>query len=512
MDLQKRTFLAMALSIFIILAYSSFVSKVYHVENKQVTKQNPVNKQTILPLESPPAPIVASTERQEKPKLLPSLVFETEKVRYEFASVGAVLLSAEFKDYQYRSPSFVLLADTQFSSLEFKPQVKTSAVVFTYKDQEKEITKEYSFTEPGYFVQLDIEYRNLIHSATNSYYNLNSEISPLAKNFDERLKEVALLLNSGNLLRNNMLRFKTGSIQELGKEVKWVGWRDKYFAYILQPLSSPAVSVQLNKSAKNTEEITVAFASQTLGPGQVRQDRFNFYCGPQIEDLLLRPGVGFEQIRNFGTFDVVTKLLLKGLTSLNRLVHNWGLAIIILTVGIYLCLYPLTLKQMQSMRKMQLHQPEIESLRQQYKDNPKKMNEEIMTLYKKHNMNPLGGCLPMILQIPVFFALFQALSRGIEVKGSHFLWVKDLSEPDRLFTVAGKDVNLLPILMTIAMFFQQKMSMSNVTGTQSEQQKMMLWMMPVVFAVIFYNMASGLVLYWFVNSLLMMITQWKVSK
>jgi YidC/Oxa1 family membrane protein insertase len=170
------------------------------------------------------------------------------------------------------------------------------------------------------------------------------------------------------------------------------------------------------------------------------------------------------------------------------------------------------------MKEMQILQPKIEALRKELKDNPQKLNKEIMELYKEHKVNPLGGCLPLLLQMPIFFALYQALIRSVALRGAHFLWIKDLSSPDKAFVLKnsipflGNQVNILPILMAIGMYVQQKISMAKTTGDAAQQQKMMTIIMPVMFGVIFYQMPSGLVLYWFVNSLLMLSYQFRINR
>ena len=164
---------------------------------------------------------------------------------------------------------------------------------------------------------------------------------------------------------------------------------------------------------------------------------------------------------------------------------------------------------MRSAKGMQHLQPKIEELRRVYKDNPQRLNKEILELYRKNKINPLGGCLPLILQIPVFFSLYQALMRSIELKGANFLWIKDLSQPDRL--VASPEINILPILMAITMFLQQKLTMPATSGTSGEQQRFMSFVLPVMFGFIFYKIPSGLVLYWFVNSLLMFVYQMRIK-
>ncbi|MDD2680043.1 MAG: YidC/Oxa1 family membrane protein insertase, partial [Candidatus Omnitrophica bacterium] len=158
------------------------------------------------------------------------------------------------------------------------------------------------------------------------------------------------------------------------------------------------------------------------------------------------------------------------------------------------------------------------ALRKQYKDNPQKMNKEIMELYRTHKVNPFGGCLPLILQMPIFFALYNALMRSVALKGAKFLWIKDLSEPDKLFIlpvslpVLSNEFNILPLIMAIGMFFQQKISSAAASGPSAEQQKIMLIVMPVMFGLIFYRMPSGLVLYWLVNSLLMLGFQLQMNR
>jgi YidC/Oxa1 family membrane protein insertase len=173
---------------------------------------------------------------------------------------------------------------------------------------------------------------------------------------------------------------------------------------------------------------------------------------------------------------------------------------------------------MRSMKEMQVLQPKIEELRKVYKDNPQKLNKEILELYREHKVNPFGGCLPLILQMPIFFALYQVLMRSVFLKGAHFLWIKDLSEPDRLFILSanlpilGNEINILPIIMTIGMFIQQKISMVATSPEAAEQQKIMLIILPLMFGFIFYKMPSGLVLYWFINSTLMLLYQFKIRR
>ena len=182
----------------------------------------------------------------------------------------------------------------------------------------------------------------------------------------------------------------------------------------------------------------------------------------------------------------------------------------------------MTFKSMHSMKKMQSLQPKINQIREQHKNNPQKLNKELMELYKEHKINPLGGCLPLFLQMPIFIALYQVLWRSVSFKGADFLWIKDLSEPDRLiypmpFTlpILGNEFNILPVLMMIVMFFQQKLSMKNTVvmdPSQAAQQKMMMYFFPVFLGYIFYKFSSGLTLYFTIFYILSTFTQFKMAK
>jgi YidC/Oxa1 family membrane protein insertase len=204
-----------------------------------------------------------------------------------------------------------------------------------------------------------------------------------------------------------------------------------------------------------------------------------------------------------------------------NLTHSWGISVILLAVFLNILLFPLTLKSFKSMQKMQALHPQMEKLKAQNKDNPQRLNKEMMELYRKHKINPFGGCLPLLLQMPIFFALYQALIKSIELRGSGFLWIKDLSMPDAVkipvaLPILGNSINILPILMIIATIIQQNLSTKSmgtaVTEEQKQQQRMMMFMMPVMFGLIFYNMPSGLVLYWLVNTVLTVLEQFVIFK
>jgi YidC/Oxa1 family membrane protein insertase len=261
-----------------------------------------------------------------------------------------------------------------------------------------------------------------------------------------------------------------------------------------------------------------------LDPGAAKTFDFTIYIGPQDLNLLRKLDGNISKIMAFSGhafLDFIEKFIYNILLLMNKVIPNWGLCIILISLLIYGATYPLTLKSTLSMRKMQELQPKMAELREKYKNNPQKLNAEVVQLYKIHNVNPLSGCLPVLLQMPVFISLYQVLWRTHNFQGAKFLWIKDLSEPDRLVVLSsglpfiGHEINILPVLMAIVMFFQQKISAKNmvvVDPAQEMQQKMMMFMMPVFIGGIFYHFASGLTLYFTIFYLLSTLTQYKMSK
>ncbi len=200
------------------------------------------------------------------------------------------------------------------------------------------------------------------------------------------------------------------------------------------------------------------------------------------------------------------------LKAINGMVGNYGIAIIIVTILMRALIFPLTLKQEQSMKKMRDSQPEIDKIKEKYKDNPQKMNEEVMKFYKDNNINPMGGCLPILIQMPIFVALYYAFSGSAIPNDATFLWF-NLKKPDELFKIGSFAVNLLPILNTGVTYIQQKI-MSDATKGQETNNTMqsMLYTMPIMMLVLFYNMPSGVTLYYLVSGILSVIQQHIILK
>jgi YidC/Oxa1 family membrane protein insertase len=264
-------------------------------------------------------------------------------------------------------------------------------------------------------------------------------------------------------------------------DVKWAGEEEKYFLLAVKDTGFP---VMVEKIGNHT--VVKAFI-----------DSGTFFGGPkEIKQL---ETIGLDKAINFGIFGFLAKPLLKFFLFLHHFIPNWGLVIIVLTLIIKVLLHPLTHKGFESMKKMQELAPKLEEIKKKYGNDPQKLNEEVMKLYREAGVNPMGGCLPMLLQIPVFFALYEIFLNAVELKGASFLWVTDLSVPDPTY--------LMPVLMGASMILQQKL-----TPTTNPQQEKIFMIMAVVFTFMFATFPAGLVLYWLTNNIITAIQNLVINK
>jgi YidC/Oxa1 family membrane protein insertase len=284
--------------------------------------------------------------------------------------------------------------------------------------------------------------------------------------------------------------------------VRWVGIRNKYFLGALV-LGEPEEADVITERNPAKAAAGARFLGTVDLDGRVRKD-FLVYLGPMRHGDLASLGAGLERAVDLGIKPIVpiSKAVLWCMTTLYKVIPNYGVIILILSLGTKFLFYPLTKKSLQSMKRMQELKPEMERIKEKFKDNPQRQNQEMMKLYQKHKINPLGGCLPMLVQMPIFFALYSVLYNVIELRKAPFvLWIKDLSIPDTVAHVGGIPINPLPLIMTGTMIIQQKM-----TPTDPRQAAMTM-MMPVIFLFFFYSLPSGLVFYWTVNNVATIVQQ-----
>jgi len=322
---------------------------------------------------------------------------------------------------------------------------------------------------------------------------------------------------------------KFGRSEDMASAFRWVGIEDRYFLMSVIPLSNSKVRAEVRRAevaGSLTHILMMNRPDLRIEAGKKAVDTYKIFLGPKKYSLLTSDeyaGYGLDAILDGF---VLTKWLGIAFEQMIFLVYdvvpNYALVIIIVTIFIKILLHPLTNKSFVSMRKMQLIQPKMAALKEQFKNDPKRLNEEMMKLYKKEGVNPMGGCLPMLLQLPIFIALYQVLPRLADIKDVSFLWIKDLSSPDTVATIeAFKDIpllpyhlNILPIIMTVFSVLQTKLT-SPAGGaqdpTQQQQSKMMMFM-PILFLFLFWSMPSGLVLYWTVQTVVSILQQMYINK
>jgi YidC/Oxa1 family membrane protein insertase len=289
----------------------------------------------------------------------------------------------------------------------------------------------------------------------------------------------------------------------------FVGIEDSYFAAAFLPGNKSSVEQTTYSDgvpdAKGTDEQRVG-----VGVGGGGVNTLSLFVGPKDTDLLRKVDPKLEQVVDWGWFWFLAQPLFTALNwTTDHLVHNYGWSIVLVTIIINLVLFPLRLTSMKSSRKMQTLQPQINAINEKYKGYPirdprqSEKNAEIMDLYKKNDVNPVGGCLPMVLQLPFLWAFYKVLAVSIEMRGAHWLWVTDLSQPEALA------IHMLPVLLIVTQFLTQKMTPS--PGMDPSQQKMMM-VMPLIFGYMFYFASSGLVLYWLTGNVVAVAQQWALNR
>jgi YidC/Oxa1 family membrane protein insertase len=292
--------------------------------------------------------------------------------------------------------------------------------------------------------------------------------------------------------------------EDLGN-AEWVAVTDQFFTTLIAPLTAKSNGVWGTRFEISAEKKTYGVEGAMrmpgfqLPPGQTYHARFQIWAGPKIYHRLSQLDHNEAEIMDFGMFKIVSQFLLNFLNLLHGWVGNYGLAVLALTAVIRLVLWPLQTKANQSMRKTALLAPKMQELKEKYKDDPTRMNQEVMKLYKQYGINPVGGCLPMAIQIPIFFGLYKMLAQAVELRGQTFLWVHDLSQPDTVAHLPGLGwpINIIPLCMAVTQIWL--MQMTPKTGDSTQRRIMMFT--PLIFLFICYNFAAALALYYTTQNL-----------
>lgn len=525
--MDKRTLLAIALSIGIIVGYQFLMAKLYPknpveqtttVAAKETDKKEPqsaVNKvpqppvvpQPVVPPAAKPAQVVDGEE----------IKIETELYSAVLSSVGGTVKKWELKKFKDKDGIAVVLQggkpvvpalsigfDDKFAfanvnykvsgrDLKLDESKKTGTIEFQYAAPTYSIKRTYTFYYDSYKFDLKDEVTGLQEYwiAVGSNFGINNT------NEDQHFGPVLLKDSDRIELSANKLK-ETKNYRD---GLKWIAQEDKYFFAALVPLNPVeeakawAVADPSSVDAKNKEAGIISFKSKS------GVNSFLVYAGPKDAEILKPLNVGLEHIIDFGFFAIVAKPLFWLLKLCYKLLGNYGWAIVLMAIVTRLPFIPLLNKSQESMKKMQEIQPKVNEIKEKYKKDPQKMQKEMMEIYKTHKINPVGGCLPMLIQLPIFIALYKVLSVAIELRGAPFMfWITDLSMKDPYY--------VLPIVMGATWFLQQKMM---PTPGDPRQAKIMMFM-PIIFTFMFLSLASGLVLYWLMGNVMSVIQQYFVNK
>jgi len=391
-------------------------------------------------------------------------------------------------------------------------------IAFSWESPEGIIfEKVFLFSPEEYTIGLNVNIKN------GSSHTFNDKIKLSLIKYFKQEKAMYGFEGPSALINNKLEQIKTKKLEDksiFSGNFKWIALQDRYFMSSILPLNNEDAEEGTMKLLfkDNILEAHYILPNIMVNPGTQKKIEYKLFLGPKSMKVLKKTGHSLDKAIDFGMFDILAKPCLWIMNFLHdNLIQNYGIAIIILTIFTKILLWPLGAKSYKSMGEMKKIQPLMVELREKYKNDKKKMNQEVMLLYKTYKVNPLGGCLPMVVQIPVFFALYRMLYEAIELRHApFFLWINDLSAPDRLFNFdfsipfmqAPYGIPVLTIIMGGSMLLQQKMSPPMGDPAQA---KMMMFM-PIIFTVIFINFSSGLVLYWLTNNLLSIAQQHYIMK
>ena len=517
--MERRTLLAIALMVVILGAYQYYMEK-----NRPPVPSQPHREESAPPTSPEQGTQIELTEERLSRLSLPQptqereIVVETDLLRVVVSNRGGLVKSWQLKRYLGADGTAVEMVgrkeggDNSVALLSWSRNREARSGVYAAHPQRLllsesqpkgtltmrcvtgsglEFTKSLTFYNDDYKVDVETRAENLSRKeqilSPDLLWGPGIRGSGETEKKERGLKPVTTLVN-GQRIQDKWE--KLGGAVEHEGAVSWTAIHDNYFCAALIPLEKGG-RTRLEKLKEAGPVVSLVFPEKRLSPGEATSQSYSAFVGPKEIDRLTRLGFQLREIIDLGWFDFLARPALFFLKYIYNYLKNYGLAIIILTFLVRIVLFPLTYKSFKSMQEMQRLQPKINMLRERFKNDAKRMNQELMELYRKHQINPLGGCLPMVLQVPIFIALYNALINSVELWRAPFvLWIKDLSAKDPYY--------ILPILMGASWLIQQIMT---PTVGDPKQAKMML-LMPIVFTFMFLNFPSGLVLYFLVSNLL----------
>jgi len=559
--MDKQGKIGITITIIFLVAWQMYQAKNYKppvtppaAQATATASTSPLDKAATAPQEGavatepkkPAAPVEQAVPEQTQKIVTPS-------VDYVFTNHGGGILRAELLKHAAEDDHHVTLNEygtIPIGALSEKPGEEANApytvtskggsvVCERTTPDQVQITKKFTLPTAGdgkdqYIATLEVSFTNHGDKAyrNDGYYVYVGSAAPI------HVKDMPMYIGydwyrGGKATDINVMWFNAGKIPLVGIQtspektsytnttdgIGWAGTYSQYFTSIVTPIEASGnrawaqrfpVDIETRMAGAEWErknpgatpssyviEGAIGMPTFDLKPGATFSQKFRIYTGPRQYQVLKQLDGGESAILQFGMFGFVSKMLLSAMNHIKPFVGSYAVAIIVLTLLIKSLLWPWQNKATQSMKKMQALSPKMNEIKEKYKDDPARMNQETMKLYKDYGINPFGGCLPMLIQLPVFFGFYRMLGTAIELRNSSFFWVHDLSQPDTVFHLAGIPVNILPLCMAATNVWM--MAITPKSGDNTQQRMMMF--MPLIFLFICYNYASGLALYMMVQNL-----------
>lgn len=567
--MDKKSILAVVVITIIILLLPTYYSLIYD-EKDRLPEDNQVAQTEQEPLKITPVdteknkPSVEKTVKKEIPDTVaerPAIrdveqESEEKNIRIETPLISAIIsnrgggriLSWQLKKYKRGENGLVRIVDDQMNNgptitfinvdgiytdlndfLFFRTDGKGNNITLEENDkitfsfyltmQGSRIKKDFTVYGNRYHADMDIDIQNSQHLLLNGDYEIeweNGLPSNEQNQVDDYSYSEAYASMGGEIETYSISSEEKGEEKTFNGTIDWIGVRTKYFLSSIIPIGDKTTGVTFAGYGVKTDDILVRKYNTSININYQKSepDRYEVYMGPLDHGVLKQYESGIDAIiMRHGwyekTFRAISLPILSLLKFFYMFIPNYGVVIIIFSILVKIVVYPLTKKSYKSMKEMSKVQPLLTELREKYKSDPQRLNKETMKLYKEHGINPLGGCLPMLLQLPLLAALFIVFRSTIQLRGATFIpgWINDLSHPDTLFTLPfslplyGDQFNLLPILMAGSMIMQSKMTM------QDPKQKAMVYIMPIFMLVLFNQFPSGLNLYYTLFNILTIIQQ-----
>ena len=409
----------------------------------------------------------------------------------------------------------IVVNGQKFDALPFTMNTNnTDEITLKSSNDIFDIENRIQYSSDKYNFQSKFNYSNNLSKAVDlQIFLVLKKLVPVNAESTRYAFEGSMVDVDGSIKKFSLKDFKKDKEAIYSGNINWAGFTDQYFLTAVIFPSTIKPVIKLSEVNDRLLKMRVNIFNKPIDAGQKVAVNLQYFLGPKKLSILKDVNNELSKAVDFGWSGIVAKPILALMNLFNILFHNYGWSIIFMTILIKLLFYPLTYKGFSSMAKLKDVQPLMEDIKKRYADDKEKMNKEIMELYKKNKVNPMGGCLPTLVQIPIFIALYYVLLKAIELRQAPFIWwINDLSAAEVLFYLklgaSSFPVRILPVIMGISMYAQQKLT---PTATDKNQQ-MLFAMLPVVFTFLFYSLPSGLMVYWFTNNLVTIIQQLMINK